>query len=89
MSSVDAIPEGFISLECKLPIYGGWYDLLVTVFREGKMCREVACGYYNAERECFEPVPGIVYATHYREIMPDEADMEEFRKREEMGVVWI
>ncbi len=89
MSSVDAIPDGFISLEWELPVCGGWYELLATVFRGGKLVREIVTGYYDAERECFAPVPGALYVTHFREAMPDAVDLEEFHKREEMGAIWI
>ena len=88
MSSI-AVPEGFISLEWELPVNGGWYELFAAVLRGGKICREIVSGYFNAERDCFESVPGVLYATHFRDELPDVADLEEFHKREEMGVIWI
>lgn len=87
--TMNDVPDGFISLEWELPVRGGWYELFAAVFRGGKLVREIVTGYYDAERECFAPIPGAIYVTHFRDELPDTADLEEFRQREEMGVIWI
>ena len=88
-ATLDTMPDGFISLEYELPLCDGWYELYAMVSREGKLRREIVDTYFDVKRGCFLPVRGVLYASGWREMMPDAADLEEFHERERRGCIWI
>lgn len=87
--TLDTMPDGFISLEYELPLCDGWYELYATMWGEDGLYRNILEARYDAASGCFLPMHGVLYASGWRHIMPDAADMEEFHERERMGVIWI
>lgn len=65
--------DGYISPEDKLPISSGEYGI------KGIIGEGVA--YFDAERDAFLPSPGVIGVVGWRYILPDAADIAEFRAR--------
>lgn len=53
---------------------------------DGRLCREEVLAYYDVDFGKWDVSRGTV--THWREYVPDTADIEEFKKREREARLW-
>ncbi len=76
------MPDGFISPEYELPLSDGLYEVW-------DMLGRVAVTLFDVSRSAFLPAPGIVGVKGWREYIPDEEDIAEYRERGCDEVLWI